>query len=303
MKLRRVHLVLCPVLTCALFAQPAFDVDEPRPYTTGMKIALQYGAEAGHEYFKACHKQTGNDMCFFGLAYTWYMMGENEKSIEMVKYMVADPDVPDKFAGHCWALMGANLIYLQLFDEAEEPLKKALGFYEKANQPRNVYKVLTQLGNSKLRAGNLQAADAYFEEATFLAISEDVDRSHLYSLRAISAYTQGKIAAAQGFADLSFAEYSRAENREGMVDAKSYQSFYLYEGGNETAARTALKQAEELCKVYKTNATIWTVLVRAYIDKCAHQKQAEAAFETHLKNESGYFLLRFKELYQEKACP
>ncbi|CAM2011675.1 hypothetical protein [Acanthopleuribacter pedis] len=304
MKLRRVLLVLCPFFVWNnVFAQPEFEVNEPRPYTTGMEIARKYGAKVAHGYFNDCHEQTSNDMCFYGVAYTWYMMGEHDKSIEMVKYMLANTTLPDNIAGHCWALMGGNLIYLRKFEQAQEPLLKALEFYKKANQPVNQFRVLVQLGNGKLRSGKLEAADAYFERAVLVGISEEMSREYLYSLRAISAYTRGNVEMAISYAELSYAEYERIKNYRGMIDAKSYIGFYLYELGREEEAKTFLQQANQMTEDYQTGPVTWTVLVNAYINKCEEPENTRKLIDAKLKGEKGTFLLRFKHLIESKECP
>ncbi|CAM2008757.1 tetratricopeptide repeat protein [Acanthopleuribacter pedis] len=304
MKLRRVLLVLCPFFVWNnVFAQPEFELHEPRPYTTGMNIARQYGPEKAFEYFDDCHEQTNNDMCFYGLAYTWQMMGENQKALEMVKLLLANPNLPDKFAGHCWALNGAALINMHKFEEAHESLKKALVLYQKAKHPRNQFRVLVQLGHGKLRSGDLEAADSYFERAAFIAISEDVGRGQLYTMMSISAYTQGKTEMARTFAELAFPEYERIGNRRGMVDAKAYIGFYLHELNWNEEAKKTLKEAHDLAEIFKTGPITWTVLVTAYINKCETPEKTQELIDTRLKDETDIFLRRFTELIKSKKCP
>ncbi|MBO1321956.1 hypothetical protein [Acanthopleuribacter pedis] len=268
-----------------------------------MDIANAYGAEQAHAYFNDCHFQTQDPMCFYGLAYTWYMMGENDKSIEMVEYLLAAQPAGDKFNGHCWALMGANRIWMREFEAAQEPLEKALAYYKKAGHKRNMFKVLVQLGNGKLRAGHLEEADRYFERATFLAISEKVNKGHLYSLRGISAYTQEKKAVALNFAQLAFLEHEEIGDRRAMVDSRAYIAFFQYETGKQKEAEFSIQQAKEMSEILEIEPTTWATLVEAYIKKCEQPEHYKNTVVSNLSEEKGYFLRRFMELTRKKPCP
>lgn len=303
MKIRRVVFVLCPLFLHVLLAQPAFDANEENPYMVGIAIAKQYGPEQAQKYFQACHRETGELMCFYGLAYTWNMMGDHQQSLDLVTFLLADEPVPDNLAGYWWMLKGENQLNLLQLQEAQESFRTSLEYFQKMNHERNMYRALLQLGNCQLKAGNLEEADRLIRDAAFLGRKIQENRGHLYILRSISAYCRGKYHAAENFAKLASAEFQDYNQVSMIVDCKAYISLFQKESGNLEAANKSLQEARELTQVYEIKEPDWTKLVRAYVQKCEDPAFSEATLQPYKKAKRNYFIDLFLQKIEKTRCP
>lgn len=296
----KVFVVLCPFL---LHAQDvAFDKADPNPYQRGMAIAMQQGPTPALAYFEACHAETGDYMCYYGLAYSLFLMREYDQSLELLKTInVAEP-INEKHAGHLAILEGQVLIRRKQFADAEIPLRKAAVFYQSAESKDNLFNALVLLGNCYLRQGLLNEADRSFERANYVAIRTSVNKGHLYELRSILFYTLGKLRVAERFGLMAFDEYQEQDDVKAMSHSQAYVSLYRFEMGQVDAATAAIQKAYEICQSRDHKVPAWTRLVRAYLDRCNKPQYYTEFFESRLNKEKCFVLRRFYE-HALKPCP
>lgn len=295
-------LVLCPFLLSFCFAQETFNKNHENPYTKGKEIAREFGPEAAHDYYETCHSETGDLMCFFGVAGAKFLLGQNEAALKLINYLLANEPVPNRLAGHCHALKGSIYIHLRLFEEAQISLKEALRFYELENHDTNIFRCLVQLGNASMRAGDVIAADHYFRKAILQGTESNVNMGHLHTLMAISAYSQGHLNSAVKLSELAYEEHQRHKFPKAMVNAKAYISFFLCELGDVENAKELLKSADLIRKNSNLSVPPWTELVEAYVNKREKRDYVNKLFSDKLQGESDFFLRQFLKKALEKTC-
>lgn len=295
----KVFVVLCPFV---LHAQDAvFDKADPNPYQRGMAIAAQQGPKQALAYFETCHAQTGDYMCYYGLAYTLFLMREYDQSLELLRTINVVEPINEKHAGHLAILEGQVLIHQKKFADAELPLRSAVDFYQKGGSQDNLFNALVLLGNCYLRQGLLSEAERSFERANYVAIRVKVNKGHLFELRSILFYTLGKVSVAEKFGLMAFREYQQLDDVKAMSHSKAYVSLYRYEMGHVDAATEAIQEAYQICQSRDHNVPTWTRLVRAYLDRCNEPERYIEFFESRLNKEKCFVLRRFYE-YALKPC-
>lgn len=295
----KVFVVLCPFV---LHAQDAvFDKADPNPYQRGMAIAAQQGPKQALAYFETCHAQTGDYMCYYGLAYTLFLMREYDQSLELLRTINVVEPINEKHAGHLAILEGQVLIHQKKFADAELPLRSAVDFYQKGRSQDNLFNALVLLGNCYLRQGLLSEAERSFERANYVAIRVKVNKGHLFELRSILFYTLGKVSVAEKFGLMAFREYQQLDDVKAMSHSKAYVSLYRYEMGHVDAATEAIQEAYQICQSRDQNVPTWTRLVRAYLDRCNEPERYIEFFESRLNKEKCFVLRRFYE-YALKPC-
>ncbi len=298
----RMILVLCPFLLSFCFAQETFNKNHENPYTKGKEIAREFGPEAAHDYYETCHSETGDLMCFFGIASAKFLLGQNEAALKLIDYLLANKPVPNLLSGHCHSLKGSIYIHMRQFEEAQISLKEAYRFYNLENHDMNIFICLVQLGNASMRSGDVVAAELYFQKAIVKGSETGVNMGHLYTLMAISAYSQGRLRSAVDLSRLAFDEHKRHKHIKAMMNAKAYTSFYLHELGELETATEALDTANSLRAKSNMGTTPWTELVEAYVNKCKNHKKANDLFSSKLQGESDFFLRQFLKKALEKTC-
>ncbi|CAM2007239.1 tetratricopeptide repeat protein [Acanthopleuribacter pedis] len=290
---------LMVVILCSAHAKE-FKTSHENPYQTGIEIAMKGGPEPAKRYFAACHRETGDKMCYYGLAYCLYLSGESEKALKMVETIVASGPHSEKFMGDLEMLNGLILLQYRDFELAEHHFDAALQHYENAGHAINIFKTLTALANAKMALGKLAEAEQLLEEANYIAIRDDVNLSYLHSLRAITHYTMGNLAAAERFAALSVEEYRALGNTRAVMGMLSWLAFYRYEQGNLEFAKDTLDQAVAMTK--NSPETLSTELIRAYIYKCENPNGSNELFQRKAQAEKDYFIQRFLKTAINKKC-
>ncbi len=289
----KVFVVLCPFL---LYAQDvAFDKADPNPYQRGMAIAVQQGPTPALAYFEDCHAETGDYMCYYGLAYSLFLMREYDQSLELLKTIhVAEP-IDDKHAGHLAMLKGQILLHKKLFADAEKPLRQAIEYYRSSGSQGNEFNTLVLLGNCYLRQGLLEDADTCFERANYVGVRANVNKGFLYELRSILFYTLGKLRVAEKFALMAFDEFQHQDDFAAMSNSQAYAGLYRMEMGQEDAAAKAIQEAYQICESRDQKVPYWARTVRAYLDRCSDPRRYREYFEARLNKEKCFVLRRFYE--------
>lgn len=291
--------VLMVLVLCSVHAKE-FKTSHENPYQTGIEIAMKNGPEEAKRYFAACHRQTGDKMCYYGLAYCLYMSGENAKALKMVETIIASGPHSEKFNGDLEMLNGLIRLQGREFQLAVKSFDAALLHYENVGHTVNIFKTLTASANAKMAMGEMVEAERLLEEANYIAISDDFNLSYLHSLRAISHYTVGNLVAAEKFAVLSVEEYKAMNNTRAVMGMLSWLAFYRYEQGNVDLAKDTLDQALKMTKDYPI--TLSTELVSAYIYKCENSEKSDELFHEKAQAEKDYFMQRFLKKALNKKC-
>ena len=235
--------IAVPILLALGYQQ--LNRESERAYEEGKQILRGEGPSAAHAFFRERVELMGDQLAFFGTAWTAYLEGRSRDAEDICWFLISETEDPIVRA-HANYLMGYIATDNRRFDRAFFHFVLARNVYEAEGQPERVYKAVLGLANVAVMNKDSVEAGQYLRMATELADGRDYDLSFLYILKKKQASLRGDYEEALAWSKVVY-EIS-SENEPERFFASNDMAFFSLLTGESEQSLSFLEEAETLQK-------------------------------------------------------